>query len=114
MYVEAAVGSALIKQRLDSLDSSALDSSSGEQERRARVAILEMTGLRGIPGGFLAVIPILDKSGYPQLLGIHQLSGVPFLNQPWGDLTTSSCIRSSTRGRDRTQPVSPAPLLHQL
>lgn len=71
VYVEAAVGSALIKQRLDSLDSSALDSSSGEQERRARVAILEMTGLRGIPGGFLAVIPILDKSGHPQLLGIH-------------------------------------------
>lgn len=60
VHVEAAVDSALIKQRLDSFDSSALDSSNGAQERRARVAILEMTGFRGIPRGFLAVIPILD------------------------------------------------------
>jgi hypothetical protein len=59
--MEAAVGSALIKQQLGSFDSSALDSSNGEQEKRARVDILEMTGCRGIPRGFLAVIPILDK-----------------------------------------------------
>lgn len=66
VQVEAALDSALIKLRLDSFDSF-----NGQQERGTRVAILEMTGLRGIPRGLLAIVPILDKSEHPQPLGIH-------------------------------------------